>query len=522
MPPKASAKSADRAGGVLAVSATTRANAARASTARLKLEIRRLPPGLTLTEFEDTLGAEWKLGNGKIDWREYRQGKTRLAGSGKVPEQGRCYLHVVNESLVKELETRFLEVLFQDKAGTYKNPELKQLQPVLGFAPNQRTPLQHPKQRVDTRQGTIDQDPDFMAFLEGETQPVTKASAIDTMGAEKSGEKITVKTTPLIEDLREKKANKAKAAVAKAEKAEKDKKMQTVAAGPKPAGAAAQKDGAKGNQPTKVEQAAKEAAKVLNKQAATKQQQAQQTKPASPAKAKAPVRNSKQDTPAVQPATASAVAGPAPQRTAARQRGNAEGIKKMLQKDLGIKPKVIPAAQSPATSTPSAAPATASTNSASPAPTPTPSTTRPSPASVPPTQTDPKPSLVKAYLKHANPSQGMTEMLIQQALSQFGEMSNVTIDPRKGTAIAVFKQLDGLRNALAAKHVPVANGAVEVLEFRDRAGSGPPVRGGFRAGRGGRGGARGAGHSSVVAPPPSTVAAPAASATSTSLTAAGP
>ena len=93
----------------------------------------------------------------------------------------------------------------------------------------------------------------------------------------------------------------------------------------------------------------------------------------------------------------------------------------------------------------------------------------------------------------------MTEILIQQALAPYGEVANVTIDPRKGTAIAVFKQNEGLKSALEARRVPVANGAVEVLEFRDRVPSGSAPRGGFRGGRGGRGSGRGGVQSGVAA-----------------------
>lgn len=87
-------------------------------------------------------------------------------------------------------------------------------------------------------------------------------------------------------------------------------------------------------------------------------------------------------------------------------------------------------------------------------------------------------------------------------------MNNVTIDPRKGTAIAVFKTQEGLKKAVEAKKVPVANGAVEVLGFKDRGGGGGGNsgnagnaggsggggggggRGGFRNRGGGRGGGR--------------------------------
>lgn len=493
MPPKAIARSADRTGGVLPVNAAARANASRTNTTKLKLQVRRLPPGLTLTEFEEALGDEWKLDNGKVDWREYRQGKSRAPGSGKVPEQSTCYLHLVSEACVKDFEKRFLEVTFLDKAGTHRNPDLKTFQPTLGFAPHQRTPLQHVKSRLDNRQGTIDQDPEFIAFLEGETQPITKPTALDT-AAEKDGEKKDIKTTPLIEDLREKKANKAKAVQAKAEKAEKDKKSQPAKATAKDT-APEKEASSKGVPQQSIEQAARDAAKTLNKQVASKQQQlqTQQSKvttatakskkpPASPKVAAAPPS-------ATPPAAPPSAASPAASRIppGARQRGNTDGIKKMLQKDLGIKPKAAVNAQPP-TAKPSAVPVSNTPPSAVAAVS-TPASVAPSPSSTTVAATGASP--VKAYLKHANPSQGMTEVLIQQALSTYGEMVSVTIDPRKGTAIAVFKQNEGLKKALAAKRVTVANGAVEVLEYRPLPLGAPATRGAFRGGRGGRGGSRG-------------------------------
>ncbi|KAK4619041.1 hypothetical protein CLAFUW4_12427 [Fulvia fulva] len=539
MPPKVLAKNNDRANGVLPVTAATRAAATTKGPApRLKLEIRRLPPGLTLTEFEETLGDEWKLGNGKVDWREYKQGKVKL-GLGKMPEQSRCYIHVANEGLVKDLEQRFLAVIFTDKAGTHKNPDLKHLPPVLEFAMNQRTPLTT-KARVDSRQGTIDQDPEFMTFLMAETEPITKAAALDAVGVEKKeGDKVEVKTTPLIEALRDKKANKAKAAESKAaEKKDAKGHARTESKDAVPAKADAKDDK---NAKQKVDQASKEAVKALNKQVANKQQQAQQrpasplpptAKNASPAKTKKAAQNTSQSpkpqnaTP-TQPGVKNAPTGPAaaaqtpgqrPPREP-RQRGGVDGIKKMLQKDLGIKPKPAPTAGQPGSagsSTP-ASPAPNNRNTqqqkqpASPAP------AAPANMKTPPTapkaqqQAQPVPTahLTKAYLKHAIPSQGMTEMLIQQALSQYGQVKSVTIDPRKGTAIALFKDNESLKKAIEAKRVPVAQGTVEILEFKDRPAGGGPARGGFRGGRGGRGGARGGAQSAASSVPPA--AAPAAS-----------
>lgn len=62
--------------------------AARQSTQRLKVVIRRLPPGLTEQEFYVALGDEWKTGNGKVTWANYRPGKVskEYVPQGHVPE----------------------------------------------------------------------------------------------------------------------------------------------------------------------------------------------------------------------------------------------------------------------------------------------------------------------------------------------------------------------------------------------------------------------------------------------------
>jgi regulator of nonsense transcripts 3 len=116
-------------------------------------------------------------------------------------------------------------------------------------------------------------------------------------------------------------------------------------------------------------------------------------------------------------------------------------------------------------------------------------------------------------LKHANPSQGITEPLIEESLKVFGGIEKVEIDKRKGFAYVDFSEPEGLRKAMAASPIKIAQGAVQVLERKEkvaRAGLNPrfnnvppppltgPARGGRGGfgprGRGGRGGARGGGH----------------------------
>jgi len=47
----------------------------KAGTPRLRLIIRRLPPGLTEGEFWTALGDEWKVGSAKVEWAAYKPGK---------------------------------------------------------------------------------------------------------------------------------------------------------------------------------------------------------------------------------------------------------------------------------------------------------------------------------------------------------------------------------------------------------------------------------------------------------------
>ncbi|KAI4742440.1 hypothetical protein E4T50_07146 [Aureobasidium sp. EXF-12298] len=450
------------------------------NAARLKLVVRRLPPALSKDEFLSTLGEDWKVPGTKIDYLDYRCGK--IKAPGKLSLQSRAYIHLTNDQHIKPFEAHFLQLTFHDAKGSHKDPQLKQLLPSLAFAPNQRIPTN--KQRQDGRQGTIDQDPEFIAFLERETQPVAKPLSLDqALAQEKPKDKVS--STPLLDDLREKKQNKARAN-------QKHKEEKS-----------ADKSSGRGRD---NKSDAKQPVKLLAKD--KKNQSAQPVAPAPPA-----------------------AATPASGRKRDRAAPN-NNIKSMLQRDLGLNPPtkrgakdaspantskttspapaVEPVANATAATAPSTKPAksrsgrnkekaaaqnAAQENSkpAAPAPTgilkkpaqpPTPkapkaakgnSGTAPAPASAPaPSNRQPKASAnaasstTKAYLKHANASQGVTEPLLLAALSAFGPVIKVEIDKRKGTALAEFKDNEGLKAAMSKKSVPVAQGAVEVLEFRDK------------------------------------------------------
>lgn len=557
---------------------------------RLKLICRRLPPGLTKQEFINVLGDDWKLGVGKIDWLSYRKGKIST-DAAKPSKPARAYLHVTKPDHVKALGDHVRALSFHDAAKSWQDPVLVG-PPTLEYAPYPKMP--GGRRRNDNRQGTIDQDQEFKDFLESLTNPITKPPA-----PESEAPKDKVKTTPLIEALREKKANRDKPnakpnrqarAEAKEDAAERAEKKILTKSTKENAPTAPDKT-RRSNKADKA-QATKDAVKILNKEAASSKTSAAAT-PADKASA-----------------------GPAPER----KRGNVALAKSMLQRDLGVSPapnrrrgtkrevtSATPDAAPPAketkpsddkakdtAATPPAVSATpdksahpnrkerptraerrafkanqgdkandkASTTEAksqTPAKTPAPQilkkpqptqaqttpkgpaasrappsepvAARNSPASAqpqaPPAKADstptpaanntskaapaqsvPAPTSKQAFLKHANPSQGITEPLIEEAMKLFGAIEKVEIDKRKGFAYVDFTEPQGLQKAMAASPIKIAQGAVQVLERKEKVARNPrfngptppgPARGGGRTnfaprgGRGGRGAARGGG-----------------------------
>ncbi|KAK4993985.1 hypothetical protein LTR66_005896 [Elasticomyces elasticus] len=553
---------------------------AKNTNTKLKLEVRRLPPGLSEAEFTKTLGDEWKKGGGKVDWMVYRPGKIKGVRPGKISEQSRAYLHLTSPDYIQLFEKAFSEFSFQDAAGSHQDQTLQHLPPSLDFAMNQK--ISATRQRLDGRQGTIDTDPDYQAFLEEQTQPVVKPAVPDGGVPEKQKEKIT--TTPLIEDLREKKANKAKVAATKpAKHISKDEKGDGKVAPTKNSrpSAAPATDSVKSKAALKVEQAARAAAEVLNREAG--------------ASSKATVKQSTVSTPAT----------PSVERK--RERGNPNAIKNLLQRDLGLAKR----GGKQATSAPPIAPSAdskpqAATTTTAPAPTPSAPATQQNSANVPkglrspkvpradrkagpagrdnsktntemvkqpanvpaapkilqkPAQTKPAtltqptstassaaPSVTpsapasatiltpqpipqppyRAFVKHANASAGITQPLLHTALSVFGTLINAEIDPKNGNAVAEFADYESLRKAVEKRWVEVAQGKVDVKEYRAKGApktqvvSSRGARGGSggrsmgpRGGRGGRGSAAGRGGTNASPSPSAAAGSQGAPATST-------
>ncbi|UKZ82031.1 hypothetical protein TrVFT333_009813 [Trichoderma virens FT-333] len=259
-----------------------------------KVIIRRLPPGMTEAECLSILGSEWAVGSGKVDWFSYAPGKASNELS-KPSRPARAYLHVMRKDYIMPLSE--VMSIYKKVPGT--------------------------KKRVDARQGTIDQDPEFMAFLEGLANPAPPREGIENEDVEEAPE-TKVTTTPLIEYLKEKKANKAKeAAAAKSAKHSRQETTTTKGKSASKEDEGSKKKG-KDSKNTKTEKPApKEPVKILTKKAAAaaSEKSAEAAKPA-----------------ASQASTSGNAASTTEAPTPKSRRAGVSIAARMLQRDLGLSP----------------------------------------------------------------------------------------------------------------------------------------------------------------------------------------
>jgi regulator of nonsense transcripts 3 len=460
-------------------------NASRASRRavqpRLKLVIRRLPPGLTQTEFETAIGSEWTVGKGRVDWLDYHQGKISK-DQGKPSRPATVYLHLTDSAHLTTLADQIREVQFQDAKNSQRDPTLIG-PPTVEFALNPKVPQN--RNRKDPRQSTIDQDPEFIAFLESLTNPIQKAS-MDLESSLQKDEKVT--TTPLIEHLREKKAAKERPSKSGGKESREQRRKR------KKEGASASTD--KVGRHTKADAASKDGVKVLSRQVSAAASSNADKRAASPAASSttserrrergpmniaakiqrdlglgpaAPRRGARNQKATDAASSSSAVPTSAKEATASSSTSAAASTRPEARKGRDRRQK---AESSKADAASDAKPVTlpvilkkqpeassATTSTAPQSPTATHSTINPPAASV----------SKRAFLKHANPSQGITEPLLEAALTRFGTILKVEIDRKKGTAWAEFEDAAGLAAAIKAGKIEVGNGAVQVSNFRERA-----------------------------------------------------
>ncbi|KAI0602364.1 Smg-4/UPF3 family-domain-containing protein [Biscogniauxia sp. FL1348] len=563
----ASNTSSHKSNSVLPVSVNQAANdaAPKASKAKApaqgkKVIIRRLPPGMTSEEFETILGEEWKNGNGKVDWTRFHEGDVSHDPSNpSLP--ARCYLHLIRIEDIPVLADTVQRLTWEDAKHTANDPALVG-PPYLETAPYQKIPTT--KRRTDPRQGTIDQDPDFMAFLSSLTQdPAPKEADSEPAVDDANKADVKVTTTPLIEYLKEKKANKTKETAnaksgkhsrheSQGGKTKEDPKKKGKESKAERAEKAAEKEKEKerekekAKEPVKLltkkaaaQEAAEAAKSVANQISATKQteepapksrraniaaaakilqrdlglspgsahRRARQDAAKAEAAAKADggkEKETKDPVPTIssspsQPTSSMPPSTPtAPKAQATESSRRSRGSKASKQNASGDNAKGK-GSDTPSTSNAKSTPTTtpvilkrkdeaASTASAA-----TNATTAAAPSN-PAAPTGPKaatskatgsgkgsssaqkkgssqPSVtagaMRAFVKHANPSQGVTEPLLKQAMEVFGPVTFVEIDKRKGFAYVDFGDHDGLVKAITASPISVAQGTVQVLERKD-------------------------------------------------------
>ncbi|KAJ5371498.1 uncharacterized protein N7496_007590 [Penicillium cataractarum] len=468
---------------------------------RLKLLIRRLPPGLTQAELESALGAEWKVGAGKVDWLQYKPGKVSK-DPAKPSRPSRAYIHVLSNEHAGPLSDRVRQSSFQDASHTSNDPVLLG-PPTLEFAPYAKTPGS--RVRKDARQGTIDQDPEFIAFLESLTQPITKPATVDSIETEEK--KAAVVTTPLVQFIKDKKASKAKESAAaksskRSEKESKQEKVQAKKLLQRPEKKLA--PGPSSDEKPKGEKAGKESGKAAKAAAST---------------------STKGGKASASSTTKENTSAAASERK--RERGNVAAAAKILQRDLGLsqaparrrgkgaandttsaknessRESSVPASEGskkeapskPAKSAASSTKAKDREGGASPSSRASGTATPPANATAPSTKSakgakakataSPTPTATQAFLKHANASQGVTEALLEAAFTPFGTVTKVEIDKKKGFGYVDFAEPEGLQKAMAASPVSVAQSQVVVLERKANPGGEKSRKGG--GGGGGRG-----------------------------------
>ncbi|KAF8583443.1 hypothetical protein K439DRAFT_1661244 [Ramaria rubella] len=164
------------------------------SLIRFKAIVRRLPPNLPEQVFWHSV-QPW-VSDETASWKVFYQGKLRKKlNKENIPS--RAYVLFKNEEHLATFSREYDGHLFRDKQGN-------ESQAVVEFAPNQKVPPE--KKKVDSRHATIQQDEDYLSFIDSLQNPPIKLVEVDvdallasTLPPEEP------KTTPLLAALREQK-----------------------------------------------------------------------------------------------------------------------------------------------------------------------------------------------------------------------------------------------------------------------------------------------------------------------------
>lgn len=201
-------------------------------TERLKIIVRRLPPNLPEQIFWQSV-QPW-VTDDTVLWKEFYPGKSRKR-QNKEDVHSRAYIAFKTEEYVAKFSREYDGHIFKDKAGN-------ESQAVVEFAPYQKLPLD--KKKVDNRNATIDQDEEYIAFLQSletlSTKPYDADQLLEMLVASTERPAMPA-STPLLDALKaEKSAQRDKEAIqrnhphykdaAQASKKEESKKKAAAAA----------------------------------------------------------------------------------------------------------------------------------------------------------------------------------------------------------------------------------------------------------------------------------------------------
>ncbi|KAK3832104.1 MAG: Smg-4/UPF3 family-domain-containing protein [Linnemannia elongata] len=176
--------------------------------AKSKIVVRRLPANLPEHVFKDSI-------KGLVADSALDRPTTWVAGKvSKNPVKAntfaRAYIYFKNEKFALEFQKAYHGHTFVDRHGNEGKAHVE-------FAPFQKIPRE--QRKADAKQGTIEEDPDYIAFLQSLTADPTDAEKeMKLSGTEQllKESAINPKSTPLLEALRaQKAAAQAKAQAAK-------------------------------------------------------------------------------------------------------------------------------------------------------------------------------------------------------------------------------------------------------------------------------------------------------------------
>ncbi|KAI0252763.1 Smg-4/UPF3 family-domain-containing protein [Lactifluus subvellereus] len=174
-------------------------------TERLKTIVRRLPPNLPEQIFWESVHT-W-VTDDTVLWKEFYPGKLRKK-LNRENVHSRAYIAFKTEELVAKFSREYDGHIFKDKAGNESCA-------VVEFAPYQKLPLE--KKKVDSKNATIDQEEEYIAFLQSLEAPSTKPHDADQlleMLVASTERPVMPASTPLLDALKaEKSAQRDKEAI---------------------------------------------------------------------------------------------------------------------------------------------------------------------------------------------------------------------------------------------------------------------------------------------------------------------